>query len=241
MDQPPQFHVPVTFLADQLETPCVSVCMIDFDQGILRLANRKRFGVRESATFSEEYIPFGSESDTHDLYVARLNLKGVIKYNASPSFLDHPQNWLHHIIFDRTPNRVHMNILFRGNQTTIGCTQITGDEVQRYHNLTFGTERNSREIRMVKQTTAYNTHGEPGGIYFLIMDKEVVCVIAEEDDDEEDANKKKEEKHAYFRTNNNTAKLENILYKIQNWHFVCIPHKNLFLMVGDSDSYTFRT
>jgi hypothetical protein len=218
----------------------------------MRLANRKKFGVRESATFPEEFIPIGSESDTHDLYVARLNLKGVIKYNASPSFLDHPQNHLHHIIFDRTPNRVHMNILFRGIETTIGCTQIIGDEVQRYHNLTFGTENHHREIRMVKQTTAFNTHGEPGGIYFLIMHKEAVCVIAEEDDDEEDeddekddtkkkdANKKKGEKHTYFRTNK-TAQLENILDKIQDWHFVCIPHKKLFLMVGDSDSYTFRT
>jgi hypothetical protein len=230
MDEPPQFHVPVTFLADQLETPCVSVCMMDFDQGRLRLANRKRFGVRESATFPTGLIPVGSESDTHDVYVARLNLKGVIKYNASPAFLDHPQNRLHHIIFDRTSNRVNMSILFRGIATTIECTQIADDEVQRYRNLTFETETYHHEMRMVKQTTAFNTHGEPGGIYFLIMDKEAVCVIADGEDDN----------YAYFRTKK-TAQLENILENIQDWHFVCIPDKNLFLMVGDSDSYTFRT
>jgi hypothetical protein len=235
MDKAPQFHVPVTFVADQLEDPCLSVCMIDFHQGKLRLANRKKFGGIESTTFPSKLILADSESDSDYVYVAHMTLKSAIKYNETPSVLDHPKNLLHHIILDRMDTRVNMNILFRGIDTTIVFKEIDDDETQLYRNMAFEAETYHHQMRRVIQTIVYTPYGEPGSVLFLIREEEAVCVLANaaEADGKEDS-------YSYYRTDK-TDQLDNVLREIQDWQFVCIPDKSLFIMVGDSDSYTFHT
>ena len=235
MDKAPQFHVSVTFVADQLEDPCLSVCMIDFHQGKLRLANRKVFGGKESKTFPSNLIPSGSKSDSDDVYVAHMTLKSAIKYNETVSLLDHPQNLLHHIILDQMDNRVNMSILFRGIETTVKFKEIDNDEMQLYRNMAFEAETYHDQMRRVKQTVVFTPDGQPGSVLFLIREEEAVCVLANaaEADGKEDS-------YSYYRTDK-TDQLDNVLREIQDWQFVCIPDKSLFIMVGDSDSYTFHT
>jgi hypothetical protein len=230
MDRSPQFHILVTFVGN-LNDPHEEVCMIDFAGNILRLANRGKFGNEDNKTFNPKFIPTRSSKDTESVYVVHMACKSVLNHNNTPLSIEHPQNMLHHILFDRDKSNLNLNFFFRGIDHTIRLSEITSG-YEKYHEMVFTPEKHAGQIQSLRKTIVFNSNGFPGHMVFLNLDKETVCMIAIGKGDTFVFYKPIEEI--------DHPKLGNMVRGIQDWAFVCIPEKSLFSMTNDNASYTFH-
>jgi hypothetical protein len=239
------FYVDVVFM-DTIGITKKEVCMFQYKDDKYHLTNSKGVG----------------QADTNDAkaHVADMTLTGISHFCITPPTLKEPRYLLHCITYDmkaqsmaekiatntlrlaNTDEHILLDIQFQSPKDEIHEIRMKrafdDDEnddrskIADYDTIFAGHTVPGKKVLLRKDTIAFNRREQPNYIDFIILEDTAVCRIQEQ----------KATQEFFFETTNRGEidRLHNSLKNIQEWDFVCIPHKSFFSAIGNEQAYTFH-